>query len=173
MSGNAAVSLVYPSAAATVHVAGDGSNITGQKTDVAMGDRFNITGLGKESSHTPALGDEKCTPGDGHVRAGVDLPRIPGPVPATTADGERGSGGNGRRVEKEEGSDDRKEEKTATAKIGEFLARLPLSKLKIIIGEKCCFVGSGVEFLYPLLSLKKGILLSYYHVTLLIHVVIA
>lgn len=133
-------------------------------------DSFRVVpgkGLVHESCHTPASAEGKCASGDEHARAGVDLSKISGPVVATTPVGERETGANGSRREKVESSDDRKEEKTATVVIGKFLARLPLSKLKIIIGANYYFVEVGVEFLYSLLSLKKGILLSYYPVRLL------
>lgn len=102
-------------------------------------------GLGHESSCTPASAEEKITSRDGRIRTGVNPSTISVRVAAPTPARERESGGSGSREGKEESSDYGKEDKTATVVIGKFLARLPLSKLKIIIGANCCFVEVQIK----------------------------
>lgn len=77
------------------------------------------------------------------------------PVPAYTGNGKQGSDGDqsnelAEKKEDEGGGHDR-DEKTAAIVIGEFLGKLPLSKLKIIIGasKKLILCFSGEEVLVP------------------------
>lgn len=51
--------------------------------------------------------------------------------------------------------DDGKEEETVAAVIGKYLGRLPLSKLKIVIGANIVCLRVECKFLHQILSLKN------------------
>lgn len=96
--------------------------------------RLPAQGLVHELRIMPAIAEEKCLSDDGRTSPGVAPSRLSVTVPAAAPVKERRLGGNERQQEKHEGVGDDKEEETVVAVIGKYLGRLPLSKLKIVIG---------------------------------------